>query len=188
MDLEAHLARVIVDSEAIRRRVKELGAQITRDFRAFGAEEIIVISITNGAVLFTADLLRELDLLVRLDCVRAANYQDETQPVTRTQIIDQIRLDISGQHVLLIDDVMATGRTLNTLVEILGSMGPQNLKTCVLLEKPVCRVSSPKADYTGFSIGREFVVGYGLDFAERYRNLPSIGILRPELQNPPTWC
>ncbi|MGF1452335.1 MAG: hypoxanthine phosphoribosyltransferase [Opitutales bacterium] len=188
MDLKSHLARIVVDADAIRARVRELGEQITRDFRAAGADEITVISITNGAVLFAADLLRELDLPVRLDCVRAANYRDETKPVTRTEIIDQIRLDISGTHTLLIDDVMATGRTLRKLVGILEEMKPANLRTCVLLEKPSCRVETTSADYTGFAIGQEFVVGYGLDFAERYRNLPCIGTLRPELQNPPTWC
>ena len=188
MQLEAHLARVVVDAASIRARVQALGHQITKEFRESGADEIVVISITNGAVLFAADLLRELDLPVRLDCVRAANYQDETRPVTRTEIIDQIRLDISGQHVLLIDDVMATGRTLEKLIEILRAMKPAVLKTCVLLEKPVCRASKVVANYTGFAIGQEFVVGYGLDFAERYRNLPCIGTLRPELQNPPTYC
>ncbi len=188
MQLESHLSRVVVDASAIRRRVAELGSQITREFREQGARELIVISITNGSVFFAADLLREIDLPLRLDCVRAASYHDEAHPVTRTEIIDQIRLDVTNQPVLLIDDVMATGRTLTTLLDILRAKRPLLLRSCVLLEKPVCRLHCRPADYTGFSIGQEFVVGYGLDFAERYRNLPCIGTLRSEWQNPPTWC
>jgi hypoxanthine phosphoribosyltransferase len=138
--------------------------------------------------MFAADLLRQLDIYVRLDCVRVSSYKDEDRPVTEPEIIDQIRLDLTQQHVLLIDDILDTGHTLAKVTRILQSQKPASLNTCVLLNKKHRRQVKVKPDFVGFTIPNHFVVGYGLDFAERYRNLPSIGVLRPELQNPPNWC
>jgi hypoxanthine phosphoribosyltransferase len=182
------LAQVVVTEEEIRRRIAELGGQLTELYRQIGAEEVTAICITNGSIMFAADLLRQLDLHVRMDCVRVSSYKDEDRPVTEPEIIDQIRLDLTQQHVLLIDDILDTGRTLDKVTRILRAQKPASLHTCVLLNKKRRKQVRVTPDFVGFTIPDHFVVGYGLDFAERYRNLPCIGVLRPELQNPPNWC
>ncbi len=182
------LAQILVDEQAIHERLEALGAQIENSYRAHGVEELTVIAITNGAILFAADLVRRLkNIYVRLDTVRVSSYKDEDKPVSEPEIVDNIRLDISDAHVLLIDDIMDTGQTLERLVNVIKKSRPASLKTCVLLNKIGRRQTSMDADFAGFDIPDQFVVGYGLDFAERYRNLPYIGVLRPELQNPPMW-
>ncbi|MDP0497533.1 MAG: hypoxanthine phosphoribosyltransferase [Verrucomicrobiota bacterium JB024] len=186
--MENDLARILVSEEDIRTRIRELGAEITRTYRELGTEEIAVICITNGSIMFAADLLRQIDLYAQMDCIRVCSYQDDVNPVSEPEIVDHIRLDIGGQHVLLIDDILDTGRTLDRIVNVLQSFGPQSLRTCVLLDKEGRREVGHEPNFAGFTIPNEFVVGYGLDFAERYRNLGCIGVLKPELQNPPEWC
>lgn len=181
------LSRIVVSEEQIRLRIASLGREVSRAFSKEGYDEITVVCVTNGSILFAADLLRKLELYVRVDCIRVRSYRDETRPVTDVEIIDNIRLDIENRVVLLLDDVLDTGATLNKIAGILRRMNPRMLKTCVLLEKPTPRADALDADFVGFQIPNEFVVGYGLDFAERYRNLPCIGVLRPELLNPPEW-
>lgn len=185
--MENDLARILVDKDEIDKRLDELGSAITSYYREIEAEELTLICVTNGAIIFGADLLRRIDMYARLDCVRVSSYQNEDNPVTEPQIIDQVRLDLTGRHVLLVDDILDTGKTLEKLVMILQTQDPLTLQTCILLEKQGRRQCHYEANYVGFSIPNEFVVGYGLDFAERYRNLPHIGVLRPELQNPPEW-
>ncbi|MFB9900610.1 hypoxanthine phosphoribosyltransferase [Cerasicoccus arenae] len=182
------LAEVLVTEDQLATRIAELGEQITKHYLDQGIEEIVVVAVTNGAIVFVADLMRKLNLHTRLDCIRVSSYRDETQPVTEPEIIDNIRLNVEGEHVLLIDDILDTGSTLQKLVGVLRRMRPATLKTCVLLDKEGRRTKTYRANYCGFTIPEAFVVGYGLDFAERYRNLPCIGVLRPELQNPPEWC
>ncbi|MFW6217688.1 MAG: hypoxanthine phosphoribosyltransferase, partial [Verrucomicrobiota bacterium] len=145
-------------------------------------------AVINGAVIFVADLIRQIGRPVQLDCIRVASYRDEAKPDRIPEIIDRIRLDLQGVDVLLIDDILDTGNTLSKVAEVIEKMGPASLKTCVLLDKQTPRTVDFEADYVGFEIPDEFVVGYGLDFAERYRQLPCIGILKPELQNPPEWA
>lgn len=175
---------VLVDEAAIQRRLGELGRKISEDYEG---REVAVIGIINGAVIFVADLIRKIRLPIQLDCIRVSSYRDETKPVQIPEIIDRIRLDLKGVDVLLIDDILDTGNTLSKVAEIIRGMGPASLKTCVLLDKRTPRKVAFEADYVGFEIPDEFVVGYGLDFAERYRQLPCIGVLKPELQNPPEW-
>jgi hypoxanthine phosphoribosyltransferase len=182
------ISQILVTEEQIRLRVVELGGQLMALYRKLGAEEIYVICITNGAIMFAADLLRKIDANVRLDCVRVSSYKNEDKPVTEPEIIDQIRLDLTAHHVLLIDDILDTGNTLAKVTRVLKAQKPASLNTCVLLSKQNRRQTRVKPDWVGFTIPDHFVVGYGLDFAERYRNLPFIGVLRPELQNPPNWC
>lgn len=188
MTLMDDISEVLVSEERLRERISELGEQITEHYVEQGVEEIVVVAVTNGAIVFVADLLRQLNLHARLDCIRVSSYRDDTQPMTEPEIIDNIRLNIEGEHVLLIDDILDTGSTMQKLIGILKGMKPATLKTCVLLDKKGRRTKTYRAHYSGFTIPDQFVVGYGLDFAERYRNLPCIGVLRPELQNPPEWC
>jgi len=181
------ISKIIVSKEQLQERIVELGAQITADYKNRGCDEITIICVTNGAILFCADLMREIDHYTRLDSIRVSSYHDETRPVTDPEIVDHIRLDISGRDVLLIDDVLDTGQTLQKIIAILTAMDPASLHTCVLLNKRGRRQVDYEAGYAGFEIPDTFVVGYGLDFAEHYRNLPYIGVLKPELQNPPSW-
>jgi len=176
--------KILVDESAIERRLGELGEEIGADYED---REVAVIAIINGAVIFVADLIRKIRLPIQLDCIRVSSYRDEANPVRIPEIIDRIRLDLNGVDVLLIDDILDTGNTLSKVAEIIRGMGPSSLKTCVLLDKQTPRSVAFEADYVGFEIPDEFVVGYGLDFAERYRQLPCIGVLKPELQNPPEW-
>jgi hypoxanthine phosphoribosyltransferase len=181
----ADLEYVLVSEQDIKKRIRKLGAEIRA---VYGDEEITVISIINGAILFTADLLREIPNPVRLDCIRISSYRNETVSLGKPQLIHSLTLDIRNRHVLLIDDILDTGKTLSVVVGLIQKQAPASLKTCVLLDKRGRREVDFEADFVGFEIPDRFVVGYGLDFAERYRNLPCIGVLKPGLQNPPEWA
>ncbi len=176
--------QILVDEATIKNRLKELGQEINQ---AYEGRELAVIAIINGAIIFVADLIRELRIPLQLDCIRISSYRDDTNPTQAPEVIDKIRLDLKGLDVLIIDDILDSGITLAHVTKILHAMSPASLKTCVLLEKKTARSVDFEADFVGFRIPDEFVVGYGLDFAERYRQLPCIGVLRPELQNPPEW-
>jgi hypoxanthine phosphoribosyltransferase len=178
------LDKILVSERDIQSRLAELGHQISCDYKG---RELAVIAIINGAIIFVADLIRQIQLPIQLDCIRVASYRDETRPVQAPEIIDRVRLNLKDVHVLLIDDILDTGQTLSKITETIGEMQPASIKTCVLLDKDAPRAVDFIADYVGFKIPDAFVVGYGLDFAERYRQLPCIGVLKPELQNPPVW-
>jgi hypoxanthine phosphoribosyltransferase len=181
----ADLESVLVSEQAIKRRLKKLGAEIKA---VYGDEEITVVSIINGAILFTADLLREIPNPVRLDCIRISSYRNSTKSHGKPQLLHSLSLDIANRHVLLIDDILDTGKTLSMVVGLITKQSPASVKVCVLLDKKGRREVPFEADFVGFGIPDKFVVGYGLDFAERYRNLPCIGVLKPQLQNPPEWA
>ncbi|HVU17467.1 MAG TPA: hypoxanthine phosphoribosyltransferase [Candidatus Didemnitutus sp.] len=172
-----HLARVLVSERAIRQKVALLGEKLNRDYRG---KDLTVVAIVNGALIFTADLLRRLRSPLRLDCVRASSYHSDTKSQGWPEVIDNLKLDITGHHVLLVDDILDTGKTLSAVRQMLLAKGALSVRTCVLLDKKARRVVPFEAEYVGFEIPNEFVVGYGLDFAERYRNLPCIGVLKPK--------
>jgi len=178
------LDEIIVSESMIKRRVRKLGAEITT---AYGSEEITVVAIINGALLFAADLLREIRRPVRLDCIRVSSYRNETRSIGKPEIVHSMTIDIANRQVLLIDDILDTGKTLSVVVNLIKKLNPASVKTCVLLDKKGRREVDFEADFVGFPIPDQFVVGYGLDFAERYRNLPCIGKLKAHLQNPPEW-
>lgn len=181
----ADLESVLVSEDAIKKRIKKLGDEVAS---VYGEEEITVISIINGAILFTADLLRAIPNPIRLDCIRISSYRNETKSIGKPQLVHSLTLDITNRHVLLIDDILDTGKTLAMVATMIRKQSPASVKTCVLLDKRGRREIEFEADFVGFRIPDKFVVGYGLDFAERYRNLPCIGVLRPHLQNPPEWA
>jgi hypoxanthine phosphoribosyltransferase len=183
--LHADLETVLVSEKDIKRRVKKLGAELAA---AYGDEEITVVSIINGAILFTADLLREIPNPIRLDCIRISSYRNDTKSQGQPKLLQSLTLDVTNRHVLLIDDILDTGKTFSAVAAMLKKLNPASLRTCVLLDKRGRREVDFEADFVGFQIPDKFVVGYGLDFAERYRNLPCIGVLKPSLQNPPEWA
>jgi hypoxanthine phosphoribosyltransferase len=183
--LHPDLAEVLLTEAQIKRRVKAIAREIKS---VYGDGEFTIISLINGAVMFTSDLMREIDNPVRLDCIRVTSYGSKTKSVGTPQIIHSLTLDIANRDVLLIDDILDTGKTLKLVSELVRELKPSSLRTCVLLDKKARREVELEADFVGFEIPDKFVVGYGLDFAERYRNLPGIGVLKPEKQNPSAWA
>jgi len=179
------LESVMFTEGQIKARVRELGRELKQ---AFGQGEFTIVSIINGAVMFTADLMREIDNPVRLDCIRISSYANRTKSVGTPQIVHSLTIDIAKRRVLLIDDILDTGKTITLVAGLIMKLRPASLTTCVLLDKQGRREVPFEADFVGFKIPDKFVVGYGLDFAERYRNLPCIGVLSPRLQNPPEWA
>ena len=172
-----HLDRVLVSPTAIKRRIATMAEQLNADY---AKKDMMVVAIVNGALIFTADLLRALRSPLRLDCLRASSYHDGTKAVGEPRIIDQMKLDVRGHHVLLVDDILDTGKTLAAVAGLIKMKGAASVRTCVLLDKKARRTVPFEADYVGFEIPNEFVVGYGLDFNEQYRNLPCIGVLKPK--------
>ncbi|HEY1849257.1 MAG TPA: hypoxanthine phosphoribosyltransferase [Opitutaceae bacterium] len=179
------LESVLFTEKEIKERVKGLAREIRH---TYGEGEFTIVSIINGAVMFTADLMREIENPVRLDCIRISSYANRTKSVGTPQIVHSLTIDVAKRHVLLIDDILDTGKTITLVSGLVQKLGPASLRTCVLLDKKGRREVPFDADFVGFRIPDKFVVGYGLDFAERYRNLPCIGVLRPEMQNPPEWA
>jgi hypoxanthine phosphoribosyltransferase len=169
--------RVLITKPALAQRVTELSREIEREF---AGRELTVVAVLNGTVMFLADLIRHLSLPLRLDFIGCSSYGAGTSP-GELVFTKELRLDVRGRDVLLVDDILDTGRTLKKILAKLADLQPRRVKTCVLLEKAARRLEDVHADYVGFKIPDLFVVGYGLDFAERYRNLPFVGVLRPEL-------
>ena len=141
---------------------------------------MVVVSLLNGTVMFLADLIRHLSLPLRLDFMGVSSYGAGTES-GELVFTKELRLDMRGRDVLLVDDILDTGKTMSRVLPKLRALKPRRIKICVLLDKPARRVENVKADYVGFEIPDFFVVGYGLDFAERYRNLPFVGVLYPHV-------
>jgi hypoxanthine phosphoribosyltransferase len=169
--------RVLITEEQIEKRVKILAREIERDFHG---REMVVVSLLNGTVMFLADLMRHLNLPLRLDFMGVSSYGTGTES-GELVFTKELRLDVRGRDVLLIDDILDTGKTLRHVLPKLRALKPRRIKICVLLDKPSRRIENIHADYAGFEIPDDFVVGYGLDFAERYRNLPFVGVLHPHV-------
>ena len=170
------IKQVLFNEEEIRQRVKELGEQITNDY---AGQQLVVVSLLKGAVYFTAELTKNIDLPVRIDFMISSSYGNDTVSAGCINVIKDLDEKIAGKHVLIVDDIIDTGLTLEKISKLLEMRNPLSVKTAVLLDKGARRVNEMNADYVGFAIPDEFVVGYGLDFAGDYRNLPIIGILKP---------
>lgn len=175
----ADLARVLYHESTILSRLDELADQITRDFRK--KEQLTVVAVLNGSFMFMGDLLRRIPLPLRVDCISVASYHGGTESTGRVTFDQLTPPDVRGRHVLILDDILDSGLTLHAIREKIGTERPKSMKTCVLLRKNKVRVKPVDADYVGFDIEDEFVVGYGLDFQEKYRNLPCIGVLHPKV-------
>jgi hypoxanthine phosphoribosyltransferase len=175
--LRSEVERILITEEQLARRVKILARKIERDFRG---RETVVVSLLSGTVMFLADLIRHLNLPLRLDFIGVSSYGLGTESGDLV-FTKELRLDVRGRDVLLIDDILDTGKTLSRVLPKLRALNPRRIKVCVLLDKPSRRIEKIKADYIGFQVPDFFVVGYGLDFAERYRNLPFVGVLHPHI-------
>ena len=176
--MQEDLERVLFDEATIQRRLDELAERITADYRG---RELTVIALLNGSLILMADLLRRIPLPLKLDCFSVASYQGGTKSLGEL-VFRQVSLpDVAGRHILIVDDILDSGVTLAAVRKKLEAAGPLTVRICVLLAKKKERSPGVEPDYLGFEIADEFVVGYGLDYMERYRNLPYIGVLRKEL-------
>ncbi|WP_414698604.1 hypoxanthine phosphoribosyltransferase [Peptacetobacter sp. AB845] len=160
--------------EQIREKVVELGKQIENDYKG---EEVLVVGILKGANVFTCDLIRQIDLDVKIDFMSVSSYGSGTESSGTVRILKDLDTDIKGRNVLIVEDIIDSGRTLSNLVKELQIREPKSLKLCTLLDKPSRRVVDVDVEYVGFEIEDKFIVGYGIDYAEKYRNLPYIGIV-----------
>lgn len=171
------LHSILIGEADLKKRVRELSREIQRDF---SGRDMVVVSLLNGTVMFLADLLRHINLPLRLDFIGVSSYGSGTRP-GELVFTKELRLDVQGRDVLLVDDILDTGKTMRRVLAKLTPLNPRQIKVCVLLDKPDRRVEEIQADYVGFPIPNLFVVGYGLDYAERYRNLPFVAVLKPEV-------
>ena len=176
--MRGDLERVLFDEPAIHRRLDDIAAQVSSDYRD---RELTVIAVLHGSLMFVADLLRRIPLPLKLDCVSVASYHGKAQSSSEVVFKEVTVPDVVGRDVLILDDILDSGHTLAAIREKLETAKPRSIRVCVLLSKKKQRAREVNADYVGFEIEDEFVVGYGLDFRERYRNLPYIGVLRKEL-------
>lgn len=167
----------------IAERVQALANKITADY---AGKPLVLVAVVNGAIPFVADLMRAITLPLEFESVRASSYGGGTESSGSPDIVLPDSLDIAGRHVMVVDDILDTGHTLSRIVAALRQHGAASVRTCVLLEKPARNHTGFQADYAGFTIPDRFVVGYGLDHARRYRNLPCIGVLKPPHENPAT--
>jgi hypoxanthine phosphoribosyltransferase len=183
VDLVNDIGEVLLTEEQIAARVAELGRKISADY---AGKSLTLVSVLKGSLPFMADLMRQISLPLRIDLMEVSSYGGTaTESSGLVRIIKDLSASISGEDVLLVEDIIDTGLTLNYLVRYLRGKNPSSLKICTLLDKPARRLVEIPVDYQGFEIPDQFVVGYGLDYSERYRNLRFVGVLRPEVYSSP---
>lgn len=168
---------VLISAAAIQARVAELAAEISADYAA--ADSLFLIAVLRGAFLFTADLARSIKVPVQVDFIALASYQEDATRSGEVRLIMDVRKPLEGRHVLVVEDIVDTGHTIDYLLRLLGARNPASLKVCTLLRKPGHLALDVPLDYVGFDIPDAWVVGYGMDLADHYRNLPYLGVLRP---------
>jgi hypoxanthine phosphoribosyltransferase len=177
-DVKADLKEVLIPADRLQARVAELAAEIDADY---AGRELLLVGVLKGAVMIMADLARAMRLPVHMDWMAVSSYGSGTRSSGVVRILKDLDTDILGRHVLVVEDIVDSGLTLSWLVGNLRSRQPASLRVCVLLRKPTAACTNVDLAYTGFDIPDEFVIGYGLDYAERYRNLPFIGTLAPHV-------
>ena len=168
------ISRVLIDEEKIAKRVAELGKQIESDY---AGKNPVVVAILKGSIIFYGDLVRKINLPMRFDTMAVSSYGSGTVSSGNVKIKKDLSKDVDGEDVLLIEDIIDSGNTMKALTALLEHRGAKSIKVCSFLDKPSRRTTDFKADYVGYSIPDEFVIGYGLDYDEKYRNLPYVGVL-----------
>ena len=174
------IEKILLSEEQIQKRVREMASEISRDY---AGKNPTMICILKGAVMFYSDLLRNIPIPLTMDFMAVSSYGNKTKSSGEVEIRKDLSTSIEGKHVIIVEDIVDSGFTLSYLTRMLSSRGAASVKLCTLLDKPARRAPgiTLKSDYSGFVVGDEFVVGYGLDYAEYYRNLPYIGVLKPEV-------
>jgi len=181
-ELERAVGEVLIDRDALAARVAELGAEVSADYEG---RDLLLIGVLKGAVFFMADLMRHLTVPCEVDFMAISSYGDATDSSGIVRILKDLDINIEGRDVLVVEDIIDSGLTLSYLIRNLESREPSSLEVCALLTKPSRREIDVPVRYVGFEIPNKFVVGYGLDFAERYRNLPYVGVLDEHLLSDP---
>ena len=177
--MDKDIDHVLVTEEQMKAKVAELGAQISRDY---AGKDLLLVSILKGAVVFMADQMREVKITSAIDFMVVSSYGGaNTSSTGLVKIIKDLDADLTGRDVLIVEDILDTGITLSKLVPVLKMRNPESVKICTILSKPSRRKADIEPDYCGFEVPDEFVVGYGLDYDEKYRNLPYVGVLKPEV-------
>jgi hypoxanthine phosphoribosyltransferase len=177
-ELEGAVTEILVDEETLRNRVAELGEEVSRDY---AGRDLLLIGVLKGAVFFMADLMRQLTVPCEIDFMAISSYGASTDSSGVVRILKDLDINIEGREVLVVEDIIDSGLTLSYLMRNLEARQPASLEVCALMTKPERREIDVPVRYIGFEIPNRFVIGYGLDFAERYRNLPYVGVLDPEL-------
>ncbi len=177
-EMREDVLKVLISEEEIKRRVKELGKQITEDY---AGKDIVVVSVLKGSVMFMADLLRGIDVHTEIDFMVCSSYGSGVVSTGAVKMLKDIFLPIEGRDVIIVEDILDTGKTLHYIKDYLWARKPNSIQICTLLDKPERRQADINADYIGFVVPDEFVIGYGLDYDEHYRNLPYIGVLKPSV-------
>lgn len=172
------IEKVLISQEELASRIKAIGEEITADY---ADKEILMIGVLRGAVIFMADLARAIKVPVAIDFMAVSSYGSSTTSSGIVRILKDLDEEVQGKHLLIVEDIIDSGLTLKYLLENLKSRKPASIKICTLLNKPDRRKADVDISYNGFIVPDEFVVGYGLDYAEKYRNLPFIGVLKPEV-------
>jgi hypoxanthine phosphoribosyltransferase len=170
--------QILLNGDAIQTRVAELGAQLTADY---AGRHPVMVSVLKGSIVFLADLIRATELPLSLDLMEVSSYGSGTESSGQVRILKDLSMTIEGRDVIVVEDIIDTGLTLNYLLRYLRERNPASIRVCCLLDKPARRLAEIEIDYRGFTIPDRFVIGYGLDYDERYRNLPYIGVLRPSV-------
>jgi hypoxanthine phosphoribosyltransferase len=171
------IKEILVTEDQIKKRVKELGEQITKDYQG---KEPVVVGILKGAVVFLSDLIRELKIPIHIDFMAVSSYGKSSMSTGEVRIIKDLDFSVEGKDIIIVEDIIDTGLTLGYLKELLNKRGAKSVKICTLLDKPERRKVDIDVDYKGFIIPDEFIIGYGLDFSEKYRNYPFVAALKEE--------
>lgn len=178
MSMNDDIRAVLVSEQQLKDKVAQLGAQISQDY---AGKDLVLVSILKGAVVFMADLMRAVTIPCSIDFMVVSSYGAGTTTTGLVKIIKNLDSDLSGKDVLIVEDILDTGVTLSNLVPMLKMRDPNSVRICAILDKPSRRRADIQADYIGFQVPDEFVVGYGLDYDEKYRNLPYVGVLKPSV-------
>ncbi len=179
MSIPNAIERVLLDEETIAARVRELAARISADYT--DADDLVLVGVLKGAFIFMADLSRYLEVVHHVDFIALSSYNRSAVSTGAVRLIMDVRASVTGRHVLIVEDILDTGHTLDYLMRTFRARNPASLRTCVLISKPERRQVESPVDYLGFEIPNEWVVGYGLDYADRFRTLPYIGVLKREV-------
>ena len=178
MRMDKDICKVMFNEVELQGVCKRLGEQITKDYEG---KDLLIVGILNGAIVFVTDLMRQIDRQINIDFMSVSSYGSGTTSSGNIHVAKDLNSDIAGRNVLIVEDILDTGVTLSKLVPMLKMRNPNSVKICTILDKPSRRKADIQPDYEGFQVPDEFVVGYGLDYDEKYRNLPYVGVLKPEI-------
>lgn len=179
MSMHDDVQEILFSEQQLKERVAQLGREISRDYA--GKEPVLLVSVLRGSYIFMADLSRAIDIPVQIDFMSVSSYGKGTNSSGQVEIKKDLSDSIEGVHVIVVEDILDSGNTLSYLLHVLSARHPASISLCTLLDKPERREKPIQADYVGFTVPNAFIVGYGLDYAEKYRNLPYIGVLKPEI-------